>query len=62
MNQAGTAKSYLSGWNQFQMDIAPQDIFMDKQVIQPDWNIICVEKNRYKVGKAEHEVPCLLKN
>lgn len=51
MNQAGTAKSCLSRWNEFQIGITPQDILMDKQVIEQDWNIICVKGNRYKLGR-----------
>ena len=60
MNQASTAKSCLSRWNEFQIGIIPPDILMDKQVIEQDWNIICVKGNRY-VRKVECEVPSLAK-
>ena len=61
MKQTGTAKFCLSRWNEFEIGIIPQDILMDKQVTEQDWNIIFWKGNRHMLGKAEPEVLCLAK-
>ena len=63
MKQTGTAKFCLSRWNEFEIGITPEDILMNKQVIEQDWNIVFffLKGNRHMLGKAEPEVLCLAK-